>query len=171
MGIPDHLTCILRNLYAGQEAKVRTGHRRMDWFQIGKKYIKAVYRHSAYLTSMQSTSWEMPGWMKHKLGSTLPWEISITTDAKMIPPYGRKWRGIKRLLMEVKEESEKAGLKLNIQKKKIMASGPIFMVNRWGNNGNKWQTLFSWVPKLMQMMTTAMKLEGPCSLEEKLWAT
>ena len=56
MGIPDHLTCLLRNLYAGQEATVRTGHGTTDWFQIGKGYIKAVYRHTAYLTYMQSTS-------------------------------------------------------------------------------------------------------------------
>ena len=56
MGIPDHLTCLLRNLYAGQEATVRTGHGTIDWFQIGKECIKAVYCHPAYLTSMQSTS-------------------------------------------------------------------------------------------------------------------
>ena len=56
MGIPDHLTCLLRNLYAGQEATVRTGHGTTDWFQIGKESVKAVYCHSAYLTSMQSTS-------------------------------------------------------------------------------------------------------------------
>ena len=56
MGIPDHLTCLFRNLYAGQEATVRTGHGTTDWFQIGKKYVKAVYCHPAYLTSMQSTS-------------------------------------------------------------------------------------------------------------------
>ena len=56
MGIPNHLTCLLRNLYAGQEATVRTGHGTTDWFQIGKEYVKAVYCHPAYLTSMQSTS-------------------------------------------------------------------------------------------------------------------
>ena len=56
MGIPDHLTCLLRNLYAVQEATVRTGHGTTDWFQIGKEYAKAVYCHPAYLTSMQSTS-------------------------------------------------------------------------------------------------------------------
>ena len=56
MGIPDHLTCLLRNLYASQEATVRTGHGTTDWFQIGKGVVKAVYCHSAYLTSMQSTS-------------------------------------------------------------------------------------------------------------------
>ena len=56
MGIPDHLTCLLRNLYAGQEATVRTVHGTMDWFQIGKEYVKAVYCHPAYLIYMQSTS-------------------------------------------------------------------------------------------------------------------
>ena len=56
MGIPDHLTCIFRNLYIGQEATVRTGHGTTDWFQIGKKYVKAVYCHPAYLTYMQRTS-------------------------------------------------------------------------------------------------------------------
>ena len=56
MGIPDHMTCLLRNLYAGLEATVRTGHGTIDWFQIGKEYVKAVYGHPAYLTYMQSTS-------------------------------------------------------------------------------------------------------------------
>ena len=56
MGIPHHLTCFLRNLYAGQEATVRTGHRTMDWFKMGKGYVQAVYCHSAYLTYMQNTS-------------------------------------------------------------------------------------------------------------------
>ena len=56
MGIPDHLTCLLRNLYAGQEATVRTGHGTTDWFQQEKEYVKAVYCHPAYLTSMKSTS-------------------------------------------------------------------------------------------------------------------
>ena len=56
MGIPDHLTCLLRNLYAGQEATVRTGHGTTDWFQLEKEYVKAVYCHPAYLTYMQSTS-------------------------------------------------------------------------------------------------------------------
>ena len=59
MRIPDHLTCLLRNLYAGQEATVRNGHGTMDWFQIGKEYIKATYFHPAYLTYMQTTSCEM----------------------------------------------------------------------------------------------------------------
>ena len=85
MRIPDHLTRLLRNLYAGQEATVRTGHGTTDWFQIGKAYVKAVYCHPAYLTSMQRTSREMLGWMKHKLESRLPEEISIS-DMQMTPP-------------------------------------------------------------------------------------
>ena len=67
MEISDHIACRLRNLYAGQEAAVRTGHGTTDWFKIGKEYVKAVYCHSAYLTSMQGTSCKIPGWMKHKL--------------------------------------------------------------------------------------------------------
>ena len=63
IGITDHLTCLLRNLYAGQEATVRTGHGTTDWFQISKEYIKVVYCHPAYLTYMQSTLCEMPGWI------------------------------------------------------------------------------------------------------------
>ena len=89
MGIPDHLSCLLRNLYADREATVRTRHG-TDWFQMGKAYLKAVYCHSAYLTSMQSTSCEMPGWMKHKLESRLPGEISITSDVQMTPPLWQK---------------------------------------------------------------------------------
>ena len=80
MEIPGHLTCLLRNLYAGQEATVRTGHGTTDWFQIGKGVHQGVYCHLAYLSYVQSTSCEMPGWMKHKLESRLPGEISITSD-------------------------------------------------------------------------------------------
>ena len=61
MGIPDHLICLLRNLYAGQESTVRTGHGTTDWFQMEKEYVKTVYCHPSYLTYMQSTSWEMLG--------------------------------------------------------------------------------------------------------------
>ena len=75
---------------------------------------------------------------------------------------------IKSLLMRVKEESEKAGLKLNIQKSEIMASGPI---TSWQIDGKQWQTLFSLAPKSLQMVTAAMKLKDACSLEEKLWPT
>ena len=75
--------------------------------KLGKEYVKVVYCHPAYLTSVQSTSCEMPDWMKHKLESRLPGEILITSDMQMTPPLGRKWGGTKNLLMKVKEESEK----------------------------------------------------------------
>ena len=90
-----------------------------------KKYDKATYCHHAYLTYMQSTSCEMPGWMKHKLESRLPGEISITSDAEDTTLMAESEEKLKSLLMKVKEKSEKAGLKLNIQNTKIMASGPI----------------------------------------------
>ena len=90
MGVPDHLICLLRNLYAGQEATVRTGHGTTDWFQIGKGVVKAVYCHSVYLTYMQSTSCEMPGWMKHKQESRLVGEISMTSDTQITPPLCQK---------------------------------------------------------------------------------
>ena len=89
MGLSGHLTCLLRNLYAGQEAtepdmEQRTGSK------LGKEYIKAVYCHPAYLTYMQSTSYEMPGWMKHKLESRLLGDISVTLDTQMTPPLWQK---------------------------------------------------------------------------------
>ena len=90
MGIPDHLICLLRNLYAGQEATVRTAHGTTDWFQIEKEYIKAVYCHPAYLTHMQGTSGETLGWRKHKLESRLLGEISITSEMQMVPLLCRK---------------------------------------------------------------------------------
>ena len=67
MGIPDHLTCLLRNLYSGQRAKVRTNMEQQTGSKLGKEYVKAVYCHPAFLIYMQSTSGKMPGWMKHKL--------------------------------------------------------------------------------------------------------
>ena len=93
MGIPDHLTWLLRNLYAGQEATVRTGPATIDWFQSGKEYIKAVYCHPAYLTYMQNTLCETLGWIKLKLESGLLGEISVTSDMQMTPP---QWQKAKR---------------------------------------------------------------------------
>ena len=76
-----------------------------------------------------------------------------------------------KTLLKVKEESEKDGLKLNIQKTKIMASGPIISWQIDGEKWKQWQILFSWAPKALQMVTIAMKLKDTCSLEEKLWKT
>ena len=106
--------------------------------KLGKEYIKAIYCHSAYLTSMQSTSRKMPGWMKYKLESRFWGEISITSDRQRTPHLmAESEEELKSFLMKVKEESGKAGLKLNIQKTKIMASSPITSWKiRWGSNGN-----------------------------------
>ena len=103
--------------------------------KLGKEYNKAVYCHPAYLAYMQSTSYEMPGWMKHK-GSRLQGKISITSEpADDSTLMAESEEQLKSLLVKVKEETEKAGLKLNIQKTKIMASSPMhFMANRRGES-------------------------------------
>ena len=91
MGIPDHLICLLRNLYAGQEATVRTRHGTMDLFKIRKEVLQScVYCYPVCLTNMQSTSCETPGWIQHKLESRLPGEISITLDMQMTPYLWQK---------------------------------------------------------------------------------
>ena len=111
---------------------------------------------------MQSSPCEMSGKMKHKLESRLLGEISITSDMQMTPLL---WQRVK---MKVKEESEKVGLKLNIQKTKIIASSPI---TSWERDGETVETVsdFIWgAPKSLQMVIAAMKLKDACSLEEKL---
>ena len=89
MGIPGHLICLLRNLYAGQEATVRTGQETTKWLKIGKEYVKAVYCHPAYLTYMQNTSYELlmnSSLDESQAGIKTVGEISITSDMQMIPP-------------------------------------------------------------------------------------
>ena len=140
---------------------------------MGKEHIvKAVYCHPAYLTYMQNTSCETLGWMKHKLESGLPGEISITIKyADDTTLMAESEEELKSPLMKVKEVSEKAGLKLNIQKTKIMASGPI---TSWQIDGETMKTVrdFFWgAPKSLQMVTEAMKWKDACSLEGKLWPT
>ena len=125
MRISDHLTYLLRNLYAGQEGTVRTGYGTTDWFQIGKKkYSKAVYCHPAYLTYLQSTSWSA-GLDEAQAGIKIARRsinnLRYADDTTLMAESEE----LKSLLTKVKEEDEKAGLKLNIQKTKIMASGPI----------------------------------------------
>ena len=185
MGITDHLTCLLRNLYAGQETTVRIGHKTTDWFQIGKGVHQGC--PPAYLTYRQSTSCEMPSWMKHKL--------EIKTSRKNINNFryaddttlmAESEEELKSLLMKVKEESGKVGLKLNIQKKKkkaqhsenkkklniqktkIMASSPITSWKIDGETVETVQTLFWGAPKSLQMVIAAMKLKDAYSLEGKL---
>ena len=114
----------------------------MEWqtdSKSGNEYLKTVYCHPAYFTYMQSTSWDLSGWMKHKMESILPEEISIISDLQMTPAESEE--ELKSLLMKVKEESEKVGLTLIIQKTKKMASSPITSGKQMGTQGKQWQTI------------------------------
>ena len=93
MGIPDYLTCLLQNLYAGQEATVRTEHGTTEWLQIGQGVFQGYILSPAYLTYMQGISCEMPDWMKHKLDSRLPGKIPITSDMQITASL---WQNAKR---------------------------------------------------------------------------
>ena len=115
-----------------EKQQLELGMEQQTGSKLGKKYVKAIYCHPAYLTYMQSTSWEMLGWMKHQLESRLLGEISITSDDTTL--MAEIEEELQSLLMKVKEESEKAGLKLNIQKTKIIASDPIAS---WQIEGDK----------------------------------
>ena len=97
--------------------------------------------------------------------------INNLRDADETTHMAENEEELKSLLMKVKEESKKVGLKLNIQKTKIMSSSPITSWQIDGETVEKWQTLFSGAPKWLQMVTAAMKLKDPCSLKEKLWQT
>ena len=125
MGISDHQTCLLRNLCADQKATVRTGHRTTDWFQIGEGVHKGCILYTAYLTYMQNALYKMPGWMKHKLQSRSTFMAEREEE-------------LKSLLMQVKEESENVGLKLNILKTKIMGFGS---VTSWQIDGETVETV------------------------------
>ena len=141
-------------------------------FKLGKEYVRAIYCDLTYLAYMQSASWEMLGWMKHKLESRLPSEISITLDRQMTPclwlTVKRNWRAS---WMWKRRVRKLALFKLSIQKNSSYGiQSQHFMANIWGNNGNS-ERIFSWPPKSLQMVTAAMKLKDACSLEEKLWPT
>ena len=168
MKIPDHLTCLLRNLYTGQEATVRTGHGTTDWFQVGKGvrqgYILSPCLFNLYAEYIMRNA----GLDEVQVGIKIAWRninnLRYADDTILMAESEE----LKSLLMKVKEENEKAGLKLNIQKTKIMASGPI---TSWQIDEGKWEqwvTLFFWAPKSLQMVITAMKLKDACSLEGKL---
>ena len=137
--------------------------------KMGKKYVKAVYCHAAYLTYMQSTSWEMPDLVKHKLDQIVRRNINHLRYADDTTLMAESEEKLKSLLMNVKQESEQVGLKFNIQKTKIMASGPIIT---WPIDGEKMETVTDFtclVSKIsLWMLTVAMKLEDSCSLGEKL---
>ena len=131
---------------------------------LGNEYIKSVYCHLAYASSMQSTSCKMLGWMKHKRESRLLGEISITSDIQMTPPLLAESEELKSLLMKVKEESEKADLQVNIQKTKIMASSPITSCQIHRETVETVRDFLF----LSFKITAAMKLKDVFSLEEKL---
>ena len=126
MGIPDHLTCLLRNLYAGQEATVRTGHGTTDWFQIRKGVCQGCILSPCLLNLYAEYIMKNAGLEKAQAGIKIAGRnisnLRYADDTTLMAENEEK---LKSLLMKVKEESEKADLKLNIQKTKIMASSPI----------------------------------------------
>ena len=146
MGIPDHLTCLLRNLYAGQEVTVRTGHGTTDWFQRGKGVCQGCILSSCLFNFHAEYIMRNAGLEEAQAGIKIARRnINNLRYADDTTLRAESEEELKSLLMKVKEESEKIGLNLNIEKTKIMASGPI----------TSWQidvetvermTLFSWAP-------------------------
>ena len=134
MGIPDHLNCLLRNLYTGREATVRTGHGTTDWFQIGKGIRQGCILSTCLFNFYAEYIMRKAGLEEAQAGIKIARRnISNLRYADDTILMAESEEELKSLLMKVKEESEKVGLKLNIQKMKIMASGPI---TSWGNSGN-----------------------------------
>ena len=126
MGIPDHLICLLRNLYAGQEATVRTGHGTTDWFQIGKRVCHGCILSSFLFNLYAEYIMRNAGLDEAQAGIKIAGRnISSLRYADDTTLMAESEEELKSLLMKVKEESEKVDLKLNIQKTKIMASDPI----------------------------------------------
>ena len=166
MGLPYHLTCLLRNLYAGQEATVKTGHGTIDWFQIGKGVHQGCMLSPCLFNLYAEYITRNTGLDEAKAGIKIAGRninnLIYADDTTLMAESEEK---LKSLLIQVKEESEKVGLKLNIQKSKIMAFGPI---TSWQINGIQWLTSFFWAPKSLQMVIATMKLKDSCSLEEKL---
>ena len=126
MRIPDHLTCPLRNLCTGQKATVKTGHGTTEGSKLGKEYVKAVYCHPALFNLHAEYIMRNAGLDDSQAGIKIAGKnINNLRNADDITFMAESKEELKSLLMKVKENSEKAGLKLNIQKTKIMASGPI----------------------------------------------
>ena len=169
VGIPDHPTCLLRNLYAGQEATVRTGHGTTDWFQIGKRVHQGCKLSPCLFNLHAECVMQNAGLDEAQAGIKIAGRninnLRYADDTTLLAESEEE---PKRLLMEVKEEREKVGLKLNIQKMNIMASGPI---TSWQIDEETVETVSDfifWAPKSLQMVTAAMKLKDAYSLEEKL---
>ena len=145
MAIPDHLTCLLRNLYAGQEATVRTGHRRTDWFQIGKGGRQGCILspclfnlYAEYIMQNARLNEAQAGIKITGRNINNPRYTNVTTL------MAESEEDLKSLLRKGKEESEKAGLELNIQKTKIMTSGPITPWEIDGENSGNSVRLYFW---------------------------
>ena len=158
MGIPDHLTCLLRNLYAGQEATVTTGHGTTDWFQIGQGVCQGCILSSCLFNFYAEYIMRNPGLEETQAGIKIA-ERNINNlrhaDDKTLMADNEE--ELKSLLMHVKEESEKAGLNLNIQKTKIMASGPI---TSWEIDGETVETVSDFI-----FLGSKITADGDCSHE------
>ena len=144
MGIPDHLTCLLRNFYAGQEATVRSGHGTTDWFQIGKGVCQGCILSPCLFNLYAEYIMRNAGLDEAQAGIKIARRnINNLRYADDTTCMAESEEELKNLLMKVKEESEKVGLKLNIQKMKIMASGPI---TSWEIDGETVETVldFFW---------------------------
>ena len=167
MVIPDHLTCLLRNLYAGQEATVRTGYGTKYWFQIGKGMHQGCILSPCLFNLYAEYIMRNAGLEETQAGIKIAGRnINNLRYADDTTLMAESEEELKSLLMKVKEESEKVGLQLNIQKTKIMASGPI---TSWQIDEETLETVtFLGAPKSPHMVTAAMKLKDACSLEEKL---
>ena len=159
LGIPDQLNCLLRNLYAVQEATVRT-HGTTDWFQIGKGERQGCILSPCLFNFYAENIMRKAGLKAAQAGIKIAGrninKLRYADDTTLMAESEEE---LKSLLMKVKEESKKVGLKLNIQKTKIMASGPI---TSWEIDGETVETVSDfifWVPKSLQMVTAAMKLK------------
>src|SRR5574337_217251 len=143
MVIPDLLTCLLRNLYAGHEATVRTGHVTTDWFQIGKGVCQGCIFSLCLFNLYAEYILRNAGLDEAQAGIKIAGRsinnLRYADDTTIMPEIKEE---LKRLLMKVKEESEKVGLKLNIQKMKIMASGPI---TSWEIDGETVETVSDFI--------------------------
>ena len=170
MGIPDHLTFLLRNLYAGQEATVRPGHGTTDWLPIGKGVCQGCILSSCLFNFYAEYIMRNGGLEEAQAGIKIAGRnINNLTYADDTTIMAESEEELKSLLMKVKEESKKVGLKLNTQKMKIMASGPI---TSWEIDGETVETVSDFIlwgaPKSLQMVIAAMKLKDAYSLEGKL---
>ena len=168
MGIPDNLTCLLRNLYAGQEATVRTGHG-TDWFQIGKGACQGCILSPCLFNLYAEYIMRNTGLEEAQAGIKIARRninhLRYADDTTLMAEIEEE---LKSLLRKVKEESEKVGLKLNIQKTKIMATSPITSWEIDGETVESVRVYLFWAPKSLQMVIAAMKLKDAYSLEGKL---